>query len=273
MTATVLITGGSQGIGKATAERFAQAGYNLVLAARQTDRLEAVAADLRSRFSTSVLAVPTDVRDAEQVNHLVHRAIEQFAGVDVLINNAGIYISGPVEQFSLDDWHTALDTNLWGYIHTIHALLPHLLERRKGTIVNLCSIGGKVPLAYLAPYTTSKFAIAGLTQSLQAELGPKGIQVCGIYPNLIKTSFLERAIFRGQDLADQRDRRQQVEQLFDVPMIEKPEDVAKAVWDAVQHEKSEVLVGTAKLAAGAQSIFSQLTQWLVRKTFQHRDAA
>jgi NADP-dependent 3-hydroxy acid dehydrogenase YdfG len=71
---------------------------------------------------------------------------------------------------SLEDWHQTTDTNLWGYIHTIHALLPHMLEKKSGMIVNVCSIGGKVPLPYLVPHTTSKFAVTGLTQSLQSEL-------------------------------------------------------------------------------------------------------
>lgn len=271
MVNTVLITGASQGIGKATAYRFAENGYNVVLAARQPARLEEVAEDLRSRFSISALAMPTDVRDAAQVAALVQVTITQFGAIDVLVNNAGVYISGPVEEFTLDDWHQTLDTNLWGYIHTIHYALPHLLAKGSGTIVNLCSIGGTVPLAYLAPYTTTKFAIDGLTQALHTELAPKGIHVCGVYPNLIKTSFLERAIFQGKTEADQHERRQQVEQLIDNPLIEKPEEVANAVWTAVQHQKEKVFVGSAKVASTANAVAPQLVRWLTRKTFQHSD--
>lgn len=269
MASTVLITGASQGIGQVTARKFAQHGYNLVLAARHADRLKAVAEELQG-LGTSVLAVPTDVRDAQQVHELVRAALERYGTVDVLINNAGIYCCGPVEQFSLEEWHQVIDTNLWGYIHTIQALLPQFLAQGKGTIVNVGSIGGKVPIPYLLPYTTSKFAITGLTEALHSELSPKGIQVCGIYPNLIRSDFLERAIFEGETTEDAQARRQQHEQLVQIPVVEKPEDVADAIWQAVQHRKSEVLVGSANLAAIANGLLPGVTQWAMRKAFQQR---
>lgn len=268
---TVLITGASQGIGKATAYLFARQGFDVVLAARKPDRLEAVAAELK-QFGRSALAISTDVRDFDQVNELIETALDQYGTIDVLVNNAGIYISGPVGQFSLEDWHQTIDTNLWGYIHTIHALLPHLLERGQGTIVNVGSVGGKVPIPYLTPYSTTKFAITGLTQALHAELQPKGIHVCGVYPNLIKTSFLERAIFRGNDIQDVQARRNQVEQILQAPVIEKPEDVAEAIWSAVKHQKTEVIVGSANLSVASNHLFSGVLQWVMRNTFKHRDA-
>src|SRR5512139_3028562 len=104
MASTVLITGASQGIGKATALLFARQGFNVVLAARQRDRLEAVVQGLQTG-GYSALAVPTDVRNFDQVNTLVETALDQYGSIEVLVNNAGIYISGPVGQFSLDDWH------------------------------------------------------------------------------------------------------------------------------------------------------------------------
>jgi short-subunit dehydrogenase len=270
MASTVVITGASQGIGKAIAQKFAHEGYNVVLAARQGDRLEALAQELTTSDHRA-LAIPTDVKDPTQVSALMQQALEHFGAIDVLVNNAGIYISGPVEEFSLDDWHQAIDTNLWGYIHTIHALLPHFIERRSGTIVNLSSIGGKVPVPYLVPYSTSKFAITGLTQSLRAELSAKGIHVSGIYPSLIKSDFLERAVFRGKNAEDQSDRRRQVEQVLDVPFVEKPEDVAKAVWEAVVHKRDDVMVGSAKLSLASHNVFPGLMQWVMRKGFKNRD--
>ncbi|MDB9529277.1 SDR family NAD(P)-dependent oxidoreductase [Oscillatoria sp. CS-180] len=270
MASTVLITGASQGIGRAIATQFARHGFNVVMAARQGDRLQQAAAELQAQHHSS-LAIPTDVRDPEQVKVLVQKTLAQFGTVDVLVNNAGIYISGPASQFSLDDWHQAIDTNLWGYIHTIHALLPHFEERRNGTIVNVCSIGGKIPLPYLAPYTTSKFAIAGLTQSLQAELEHKGIHVCGIYPNIIKSSFLDRAIFKGNSQEDMQQRREQVEKVLQVPLVETPDKVAEAVWDAVENKRGDVTVGSAKLSEGSYRIFPQGLRWMISKVFQNQD--
>ncbi|QZZ18710.1 SDR family oxidoreductase [Leptothermofonsia sichuanensis E412] len=270
MAPTVLITGASQGIGRETALIFARHGYNLALAARNSERLEAFARDLRAS-NHPARAISTDVKDPEQVKTLVEKAMLYFGSIDVLINNAGIYTSGPVEEFTLEDWHQAIDTNLWGYIHTIHAILPHFLEQAKGTIVNVSCIGGKVPFPYLLPYTTSKFAVTGLTEALRTELAPQGIHVCGIYPNLIKSHFLERAIFRGKDIEDVRARKHQVQQLLEVPLVEKPEQVAEAIWDAVEHHRPEVIVGSANLSAASNQFLPDLTQWFLRSTFKNQD--
>lgn len=270
MAPTALITGGSEGIGKATALLLAQQGYDLVLAARHSDRLEAAASEVRS-LGRDVLPVVTDMKDPNQVKTLVEKTLEYYGQLDVLVNNAGIYLSGPVEEFSLDDWHQAIDLNLWGYIHTIQALLPHFLQRGSGTIVNVSSIAGKVPVPYLTPYCTTKFAVTGLTESLHSELSPKGIHVAGIYPNLIKSNLVQRAIFRGKDAQDQQARQEQLEQVLKVPVVEKPEDVAQAVWSAIAHKKAEVIVGSANMSVAANRIFPSLMQWMFRKTFQLKD--
>ncbi|BAZ14280.1 short-chain dehydrogenase/reductase SDR [Calothrix sp. NIES-4071] len=272
MAPTILITGASQGIGKQTALLFARKGYNLALAARSDENLQTVAQEIKNLGrDNDVLTVVCDVRDSEQVKTLVEKALQHFGNIDVLVNNAGIFATGTVENFSLDDWHTVIDTNLWGYIHTINALLPHFLERETGTIVNISSIGGKVPTPYLAAYCTSKFAVTGLTEALQAELKPKGIQVCGIYPNVIASSFLERAIFRGKDEEDARKRREQLGQVTNAPVIEKPKDVAEAIWDAVSNQKSEVMVGSANFSQTMYRLFPALMQWVSRQALKNKD--
>lgn len=267
MAPTVLITGASQGIGKATALLFANKGYDLVLAARHSDRLTVVAQEIQ-KLDRQALVVPTDVKDPDQVKNLIDKSLEQYGAIDVLVNNAGIYVSGPVESFSLEEWHHVIDTNLCGYVHTIHAILPHMLARSKGAIVNVSSIGGKVPIPYLAPYNATKFGVTGMTAAMHSELKPKGIHVCGIYPNLIKTSFPERAIFTGHDDADARSRRQQLEEILHTPFVEKPEDVATAIWDGVKHQKAEVVVGSANLAQTAYNLFPGVVQWFSRQTFK-----
>ena len=269
MAPTVLITGASQGIGKATALLFANKGYDLVLAARQSDRLEAAGEEIKN-LGRQALTVPTDVRDPQQVKTLVDKALERYGAIDVLINNAGIYASGSIENFSLDDWHQLIDLNLWGYIHTINALLPHMIERGTGTIVNLSSIGGKVPVPYLAPYNTTKFAVTGLTEAMHSELKPKGIHVCGIYPNLINSNFMERALFRGKDAEDAGARRKQLEQVLSVPVVEKPEDVAKAIWEGVKHQRAEVMVGSANMSKAAYDLIPGPMQWLFRQGFKQK---
>ncbi len=271
MAPTVLITGGSEGIGKATALLFARKGYDLVLAARHGDRLQAAAQEVQSISGKTPLIVTCDVTDPSQVNTLVEKALEHYGDIDVLINNAGIFVEGPVEAFSLEDWHKVIDTNLWGYIHTINALLPYFLQKGKGIIVNLSSISGKAPNPYLVPYCTSKFAVTGLTESLHGELKPKGIHVCGIYPNLINSNFVERAIFRGKDEQDTQSRREQIENILKVPVVEKPEDVANAIWDAVKNHKSEVLVGSANFSQAINRLFPGFVQWASRQAFKNKD--
>ena len=266
MTDTVLITGASEGIGKATALKFAKHGYNIVMAARHADCLEAAANEVRS-LGRDALTVPTDVRDPAQVEQLVQQAIAHFGEIDVLVNNAGIWFLGSVESASLEDWHTIIDTNVWGYIHLIHALLPHFLQRKQGMIVNVSSIGGITPIPYQVPYTTSKYAVTGLSQSLQAELKPKGIQVCGIYPSFIRSQVLERAVIRGNSAETESDRREMVEKSIQLPMIEKPEDVANAIYDAVVHRRSDVTVGSAKLFTTLFRVLPGVMKASIRQAF------
>jgi NAD(P)-dependent dehydrogenase (short-subunit alcohol dehydrogenase family) len=264
MTQVVLITGASQGIGKATALELARQGYDLILAARKPDRLEAVAEEVRA-LGRQALAISTDVRDSKQVDELVRRAIEHFGRVDILVNNAGIFYLGPVESASLEDWQQIIQTNLWGYIYTIHALLPHFLERHNGTIVNIGSIGGLNAIPYQVPYTTSKYAVTGLTKSLQAELAPKGIHVCGIYPSFISSQLQERALFRGGSAKTANDRYELVNRALRSPFLEKPEDVARAVVKAIRHPQKDIQVGTAKIWTTAFHLVPQLIQPLVRR--------
>lgn len=139
----VLITGGSEGIGRAIAERFAKEDYQVAIAARTPEKLVETVSDLKTRFVTPVMPIPTDVRDPDQVKQMVDQVLAEFGQLDVLVNNAGLYSSGPAEEFSLEDWHEVIDTNLWGYIHTIHAVLPYFVAQGSGAIVNICSGQGR----------------------------------------------------------------------------------------------------------------------------------
>ena len=269
MVKTVIITGASSGIGKATTLLFARQGYNIVVAARQPELLEVVASEVR-QLGCDVLVVPTDVRDIAQVTNLIESAIAYFGQIDILVNNAGIFYVGPVESATLGDWQQIINTNVWGYIHTINALLPHFLERGSGTIVNVSSIGGIDPIPYQIPYTTSKYAVTGLTKSLHAELSPKGIHVCGIYPSFIRTNLMDRGIFRGESEETASSRYELVDKALHSPFLEKSEDVANAIWKGVQ-EQSDVLVGTAKLWNASFQIVPGVMKTLVRQVFGMRE--
>ncbi|MBD2088553.1 SDR family oxidoreductase [Microcoleus sp. FACHB-1515] len=270
MTQTALITGASHGIGRATALELACNGYDVVLAARTIDRLEAVAEEIRA-IGRQAFVIQTDVRDRNQVDDLVQKAIGFLGSIDVLVNNAGVYYMGPVEAASIEDWQQIIQTNVWGYIHTIHALLPHFLERESGTIVNVVSIGGLDPIPYQVPYTTSKHALTGLTKSLHHELKPKGIHVCGIYPSFIRTELYERALFRGKEKQTERDRYDFVYGMFHSPILEKPEVVAKAIRKAIEQKRGDVLVGTANFWSAAFHLTPAIMIPIVRRVFGMRD--
>ena len=252
MTPTAFITGASQGIGKATALLFAKNGYNLIITARTKDRLEAVAEEIRSP-NRQVLAITTDVSDRSAVEALVNLGIERFSQIDVLVNNAGICMTAPMAKTTIEDWEKIIDVNLWGYIYTINALLPHFLARKQGNIINVGSFGGKVPLPNMTAYCTSKYAITGLTETLRLELEPQGIHVSGIHPSVTNSDFLERAVFKDSD-------PQQMKQMLSSPFVSQPDDVAQAIFDAVKHSPAEVVVGSAKVPTFLHRLFPELTQ-------------
>ena len=260
MAPTALITGASQGTGRATALLFAQQGYDVVLAARRPDPLEQVAQEV-SALGQRALPVPTDVGEAEAVQSLVEQAIAFAGSIDVLVNNAGICLTGPTEDTTLEDWNQILNTNLWGCIHTIQALLPQFLAQGQGAIVNVGSFGGKMPLPYMTAYCTSKYAITGLTDTLRLELRPKGIHVAIVHPGIINSSFMERAMFRGEDAAD---RQQQMQQALSSAIASQPEDIAKAIWHAVNKTQTETVVGPVAIATEAYRLLPGVLQWVLQ---------
>jgi len=264
MTNTVLITGASQGTGKATALLWARKGYNVVLAARNGDRLGTVAREVRN-IGVSALAIPTDVGDAEQVKALINKALAFYDRIDVLVNNAGICLTGTMAQTSLEDWQQIMNTNLWGYVHTIKEMLPHFLENQAGSIVNVGSFGGKMPLPNMTAYCASKYAVTGLTETLKLELAPQGIHVCAVHPGAIDSDFMERALFRGSDETESESRRQQMQAVLQQSWVSQPEDIAQAIWDAVQFKQSEKVVGSISMATEAYRLFPGLTQWLMEQ--------
>ncbi len=262
---TAIITGASQGIGRATAFLLAERGYNVVLAARFSERLEGVALDIRAR-GREALAMPTDVTDRKQVKALVEKALDVYGNIDVLVNNAGICMTAPMAQTSLEDWQKILNVNLWGYIYPIHDLLPHFLSRKTGIIVNVGSFGGKMPLPNMSAYCTSKYAVTGLTETLRLELEPKGIQVCGVHPSVTNSDFLERAVFRGESESDVQRMRQQLGSLLSNPLVSQPEDVARAILNVVQYPQAEVVVGSGALATTVHRFAPGLSKWLMQRS-------
>jgi NADP-dependent 3-hydroxy acid dehydrogenase YdfG len=234
------------------------------LAARQADRLKAVAEEV-SALGRSTLAIPTDVGQPEQVADLVQLALDRFDTIDVLINNAGICLTGPMAATTLADWQQIMNTNFWGCVYTIQSVLPHFLANRGGSIVNVGSFGGKMPLPHMTAYCASKYALTGLTDTLRLELAPQGIHVAAVHPGVINSSFLERAQFRGSEQEAER-YRQQLEVAIKSPFTNQPEDIAEAVWQVVAQKRTEIVVGMAAIATEAYRLVPGLVQQIMKQT-------
>jgi short-subunit dehydrogenase len=197
----VIITGGSRGLGLVLAREFASEGARLAICARSTEELERARVDL-GKSGASVLAVPCDIRERSQVNEMVNVVRDHYGRVDVLVNNAGVIQVGPIEVMTVEDYEEAMNTHFWGPLYATLAVLPEMRKRHTGRIVNISSIGGKISVPHLVPYSASKFALVGLSEGLRAELQKDGISVTTVCPGLMRTGSPRNAYFKGQHRAE-----------------------------------------------------------------------
>lgn len=260
--AVVVITGGSAGIGAATARRCAQQGSRLVLVARQAEPLKQIALELERQYNSEVMTMPLDTRDPEACRSLGEQVKARFGQVDVLVNNAGYCLSGSFQDTTLEQWQQILGTNLMGYVHMIQAVLPLMQARQQGVIINVGSIGGKVPLPLMSAYCASKFAVSGLTAALRWELGPH-IQVSVVHPGVVRSDFLSRAAFAG-DPERQAELRQRLQSSLDSWLATDPETVAEAICQAILSNPGEVVVGWAAAVDKAYQLFPEGVGSLLR---------
>jgi len=194
---TVLITGGSRGLGLVMAREFAREGARLAICARDEQELEQARIDLEA-LGAEVFAVPCDITNKQDVTEKVAAVNSHFGSIDVLVNNAGVIQVGPLEVMTSEDFELAMKAHFWGPLNMIMAVLPSMRQRKSGRIVNITSIGGKVAVPHLVPYSASKFALVGLSKGLRAELMKDGIVVTTICPGLMRTGSPRNADFKGQ---------------------------------------------------------------------------
>ena len=185
----IIITGGSKGMGKAMAEKFAAAKNNIFICARDEDELKKTAKEIESKYpGCSVKYFPTDLGDRKSLNEFSKWIIDQQFAIDVLINNAGYFIPGSVYNEEEEVLEKMITVNLYSAYHLSRALLPRMIERKSGHIFNICSIASLHAYANGGAYSISKFALMGFSKNLREELKPFGIKVTAVYPGAVYTS-------------------------------------------------------------------------------------
>lgn len=183
---TAVVTGASSGIGAATARRLAEAGCNVVLAARRTERLQSLSAALGDH----TLVVQTDVTDPEDAETLVSRTLDHFGGIDILVNNAGVGAYGSITDADPAGWRKMFDVNVLGVLYTTQAAARHMVESASGDIIFISSIAGRrVPRVDGTIYAATKHAVTAISEGLRMELANSGIRVTTVEPGLVRTEF------------------------------------------------------------------------------------
>ena len=194
---SVLITGGSRGLGLEMARLLAEEGAAVAIAARDEAELGRAAAQVGAH-GAHVITIRCDVSERGEAERAVGEVVRQYGRLDVLVNNAGVIQVGPAAHMSIDDYEQAMDVHFRGPLHTMLAAIPEMRHQRGGRIVNISSVGGKIPVPHLAPYVASKFALTGLSSSLATEMAKDGIRITTVSPGLMRTGSPINATIKGQ---------------------------------------------------------------------------
>ncbi|MBS1742174.1 MAG: SDR family NAD(P)-dependent oxidoreductase [Bacteroidetes bacterium] len=199
MSTIALITGATAGIGKACAEKFASAKYNLIIAGRRSERLQDLKSALEKKEGIKVYPLCFDVQNRNEVFEAISNLPAAWKHIDILVNNAGLALGrDSFENASIDDWDTMMHTNVDGLLYVSKAVVPLMIENKKGHIINLGSIAGKEVYENGNVYCASKFAVDAITKSMRIDLLKYGIKVTGIHPGAVETEF-SIVRFKGDD--------------------------------------------------------------------------
>ena len=190
---SVLITGASSGIGRATAIYLAERGCKVFATSRKASRLQGLQAEAAAR-GISIVAVELDINSDAAVSRAVPALIERHGAFDVLVNNAGFGLWGPVETLSNAELKSQFETNFFAAVRMMRAALPSMIERRRGTIVNVSSVLGRIGTPFNGAYVGSKFALEGISESLKIEVQPFGVRIAMVEPGLFRTNFPNNSI-------------------------------------------------------------------------------
>src|SRR5438105_472444 len=219
----VAITGASSGIGEATALASARAGASVALAARRSERIEELARQIEGEGGRAI-AVPTDVGDEDQARRFIERTSSELGRLDVLVNNAGVMLLGPIEGAPTDEWRTMIHANVFGVLYCTHAALGVMHRQRSGHIVNVSSVAGRFARAGSGVYNLTKFGVGAFSESLRQEAVPLGVRVTVVEPGAVATELQEH---------NRPEIREQIATIFVGVTPLSAEDIADAILYAV----------------------------------------
>lgn len=249
---TVLITGGARGLGLVMAREFARDGAHIAICSRSADDLAAAERELTAN-GTKVFAEVCDVTDEKACQNFVEKVRGELGEIEVLVNNAGVISVMPFENSSRKEFEESLNTHFWGVYNMISAVLPSMRERRSGRIVNIASVGGKVSVPHLLPYSTGKFALVGFSEGLRAELLKDNIYVTTVCPGLMRTGSPRHAVVKGN-----HEREYAIFKIADsLPLITvSAEEAAKQIVSAARRGAAEIIISLpAQFAAVTNGLF------------------
>lgn len=257
---SVVITGGSRGLGLALAKELVRQDASVTLLARDFEELERARQILQETTpGARVQIIPCDVTQEHELTQALDEALGLWGSIDMLINNAGSIVVAPFDTLKREDFEAQLELHLFAVLKAVQWMLPHFRRRRKGRIVNICSLGGKVAVPHMLPYDTSKFALAGFSQGLAAELEREGIPVTTIYPALMNTGSPIQAVFKG----DHEKEYAWFAAGDNFPGLSLSADVAaRKILQAVKDGKKEYLLTPAShMRVGLATMFPETMAW------------
>lgn len=253
---TVLITGASSGIGAATAREFARQGAHVVLLARRKERLETLQREIEAAGGKA-LALACDITDRSSVNAAIDHAIAAFGRLDVVLANAGFGVSGLINTLDTDDFRRQFETNFFGVLETVFAALPHLIAAQ-GRLALVGSVSGRLGTPTSSPYTSSKFAVVGLAESIYYDLAPLGVSVSCINPGFIASEI--RSVNNQGKLTNHPDP---------VPrwLVLPAEKAARVIVRGIYRRRPEILItGHAHVMVFMARHFPRTTRLILRLT-------
>ena len=222
-----IVTGASGGIGFALAKLLAKKGAKLVLAARSGDKIRQLAGGL-----PQALAVPTDMRKPEEIKNLINKTLEKFGRVDVLVNDAGQGMYGPVETINIEQYQQIIELNVYGVLRAMQAVIPLMRKQGGGLILNVSSRVSKNYFPFLAAYSSTKYALNAVSLTARAELEKDRIVVCAFHPKMTATDFNVNAIGERPQWAARPETPER-------PEVDTPEQVAEKILGQIQSEEAE----------------------------------